>query len=358
MREPARPSKLSAVSAYGKELGSVAAVVTRGEAVEAWHAASVAVVDGDGQLSHVFGDPLLVTLARSSIKPFQALALVTSGAADAFGLSDEELAITCSSHSGSDEHVRVVRALLARAGATPAELLCGAHLPIGFRLAGLTPTAGEEADPLRNACSGKHAGFLLLSRHLRSPFSDYLTPDGAVQRCVRAGLGLACGLDASSLPQGLDGCSAPNYALPLEALARGMLRLARPAAGPAELGAALARVRDAMLAHPLLLSGERRFDYELMRAFPGNALSKVGAEGLQLIAYREPPLALAMKLHDGTDRALPPICVGLLEQLGLVGEGLPPTLVRHRDTLVQNHRKLTTGQIRVTLSLNKANNYR
>jgi L-asparaginase II len=218
-------------------------------------------------------------------------------------------------------------------------------------VAGLAPTSGEEADPLRNACSGKHAGFLLLARHLSVPFADYLDPVGPVQRCVRSGVALACGLDADSLPQGIDGCSAPNYALPLAALARGMLRLARPAAGPPELGAALARVRDAMLAHPLLVSGEQRFDFEMMSAYPGNALSKVGAEGLQLLAFREPGLALAMKLHDGSDRALPAICVALLQQLDLARSGLPKALERHRSPLVENHRKLVTGEIRATLSL-------
>lgn len=341
------------MSEAGSELGSVAAIVTRGGATEAWHAASVAVVDASGRLSHAFGNPTLATLARSSIKPFQCLALLTSGAADALGLSSEELAVACASHSGSDEHVRVVRGLLEKAQASPADLACGAHLPIGFRVTGRTPTAGEESDPLRNACSGKHAGFLALSRHLDAPFAEYLAPDGKVQRCVRAGLALACGVDGAQLAQGIDGCSAPNYALPLAALARGMLHLAHPEAGPPELALALARIRDAMLAHPLLVSGERRFDYELMSAYPGNAVSKVGAEGLQLIAFREPALALAMKLHDGTDRALPAICLSLLRQLGLTATGPAATLAPQARPVIQNHRKLATGEIIAILELRK-----
>lgn len=335
------------------ELGSVAAIVTRGAATEAWHAASVAVVDATGRLSHAFGDPELSTLARSSIKPFQSLALLTSGAADALGISQEELAITCASHSGTDEHVRVVRGLLEKAQASPADLACGAHLPLGFRVSGRTPTAAELSDPLRNACSGKHAGFLALSRYLGAPLAGYLAPDGQVQRSVRAGVALACGVEEATLAQGIDGCSAPNYALPLAALARGMLRLAHPAAGPKKLAPALARICEAMLAFPLLVSGERRFDYELMTAYPRNAVSKVGAEGLQLIAFREPALALAMKLHDGTERALPPICVSLLAQLGLSAAGLPEPLTPHVRPVVQNHRKIVTGEIIATLELRR-----
>lgn len=335
------------------ELGSVAAIVTRGTGTEAWHSASVAVVDAAGRLSHAFGDPGLFTLARSSIKPFQSLALVTSGAADALGLTTEELAVACASHSGTDEHVRVVRGLLEKAQASPEDLQCGAHLPIGFRVSGRTPTAGEAADPLRNACSGKHAGFLALSRYLGAPLAEYLTPEGVVQAAVRAGLALALGVDGSRLAHGIDGCSAPNYALSLEALARGMLRLAHPASGPEELGPAFTRVRDAMLAHPLLVSGERRFDFELMSTFPGNCVSKVGAEGLQLIAFRDPPLALAMKLHDGTERALPAICMSLLTQLGPTAAGLPDPLAAHRRPTILNHRKLATGEIIVTLELRR-----
>jgi L-asparaginase II len=334
------------------ELGSVAAVVRRGDAIEAWHAASVAVVDGAGQLSHAFGDPTLSTLTRSSIKPFQCIALLTSGAADAYALSAEELAIACASHSGTDEHVRVVRGLLEKAGAKPSDLQCGAHLPIGFRLSGKTPTAGEAADPLRNACSGKHAGFLLLSRHLGAPLPEYLEPEGVVQRAVRAGLALACGVDGDRLPRGIDGCSAPNYGLSLEVLSRSMLRLAHPETAPPQLAAALTKIRDAMLAQPLMVSGERRFDYELMSAYPGNCVSKVGAEGLQLIAFREPALALAMKLHDGTERALPAICVSLLTELGLDAANRAE-LAGHVRPAIHNHRKLVTGEIIATLRLKR-----
>jgi L-asparaginase II len=340
-------------SAENPQLGSVAAVVRRGDAIEAWHSASVAVVDGSGKLSHAFGDPRLSTLTRSSIKPFQSIALVTSGAADAFALNAEELSIACASHSGTDEHVRVVRGLLEKAHASPNDLQCGAHLPIGFRISGRTPSAGEAADPLRNACSGKHAAFLLLSRHLGAPLAEYLEPDGAVQRSVRAGLALACGVEGDSLPRGIDGCSAPNYGLSLELLARSMLRLAHPELAPPELQSALSRIRDAMLAHPLMVSGERRFDYELMSAYPGNCLSKVGAEGLQLIAFREPALALAMKLHDGTERALPAICVSLLTELGLGSAGRPE-LAEHVRPAIHNHRKLVTGEIVATLRLKRA----
>jgi L-asparaginase II len=340
------------VTSLDSDPPSAAAIVTRGEGVDAWHYASVAVVDAAGKLSHVFGDPELTPLTRSSIKPFQALALLVSGAADAFGLDQRELAIACASHSGSDEHVGVVRGFLAKIGAEPSNLLCGAHLPIGLRVLERPPTAGEDKDPLYNNCSGKHAGFLAVARHLGVPLREYLERDSAVQLAVRARVALACGVDETTLPVGTDGCSAPNYALPLSALARGIGRLARPESAAPELGAPLSRIRDAMVAHPLLLSGEQRFDYDLMRAHAGNLVCKVGAEGLELVAVREPGLAFALKVHDGAERALAPLCLAVLDQLG-VAASEPALLARYRATDIKNHRQIVTGKLRTTLKLRK-----
>ncbi|MFZ5892493.1 MAG: asparaginase [Myxococcota bacterium] len=331
-----------------------AACVVRGNAVEAWHHASIAVFTPDGGVAHWFGDPELTTLARSGLKPFQAIALLTSGAADAFGFDERELALACASHNGSDLHVDVVRSMLVKAQVSAEALHCGAHLPIGMRIAGEQPTHGENLDPLRNNCSGKHAGFLALCRHLGEPLESYLDPLAATQQRVRDELAAACDVAAESLSGGVDGCSAPNYALPLAALARGMLRLALPEVAPERLRTALTRIRDAMLAHPQLVSGEKRFDYDLARAFPGNMLAKAGAEGIQLGALLEPPLGFAIKVHDGHDRALGAICISMLRQLGLLEEALPESLLPHERPVIKNHRKLVTGEIQATLTLSHA----
>lgn len=329
----------------------VAAIVTRGDGVEAWHAASVAVVDASGRLTHAFGDPELVTLARSSIKPFQAIPVVTSGAADAFGLSSAELALACASHNGTDAHAALAQGMLEKIGANATDLGCGGHLPLGLRLAERPALAGEDRDPLRNNCSGKHAGFLALSRRLGVSFAHYLEPDGAVQTEVRRAVAAACRVPESELPRGVDGCSAPNYGLSLRALAQGMANLANPASAPEGLGPALERLRDAMLANPLLVSGEGRLDSDLMRSFPGRLVSKVGAEGLTLISLVEAGIGLAIKIHDGAERALAPICVAVLEELGLTGASTEPLLTRHARPVLRNHRKIITGEIIPTLKL-------
>lgn len=334
--------------------GAPAAVVRRGSSdagIDAWHFGAAAVVDGAGRLTHALGDSGLTTFARSAIKPFQALPLCLSGAVDALGLDQEELAVAASSHDGSDLHRAVVERLLGKAGAGPADLLCGTHWPIGMRAAGLYPTAGEDRDPLRHNCSGKHAGWLALARVLGVPRGRYLDPGAGVQQAVRSALAAVCEVNATALPTGIDGCSAPNYALPLSALARGAMKLAsRGSAGDAHDGA-LARVRAAMQENPVLVSGVARFDHQLAIAFGERVVAKGGAEAVQLMGFSDPPLGIAVKVLDGGDRALPPICLEILRQLGLWA-GAPPTPLEARvSPVVHNHRGTAVGTIVPTLTL-------
>src|SRR5262245_27825632 len=328
-----------------------AAVVTRGGGVEAWHAAAVAVVDGSGRVVRALGDPELATFTRSAIKPLQALPLCLTGAADAFGFDAEELALAAASHDGSDLHRAVAERMLEKAGGSVADLQCGAHWPIGMRTAGQHPCAGEDRDPLRHNCSGKHAGFLAVARTLGVAFDRYLDPDSPVQRAVRRAVADACEIDEASLQSATDGCSAPNFAMPLSALARGFKNPAtRGPAGP-PLDAALARVRAAMQAHPLMVSGEQRFDAQLMRAFGGRIVCKGGAEGLQAIGFSDPPLGIAVKVLDGGERAGPPICLAVLRALGLIAGNTPEPLAARARPLLTNHQGLETGAIVASVKL-------
>ena len=320
-----------------------AAVVTRGDGVEAWHHACVAVVDAAGRVTHALGDPELVTFTRSVIKPLQALPLVQSGACDTLRIDTQALALAAASHNGDDSHRAVAERLLAAAGAGADALRCGAHWPIGMRAAGRFPLAGEDRDPLRHNCSGKHAGFLAVARVLGVAPENYLDPDAAVQRAVRRAVADACEIDEGHLLTGIDGCSAPNFALPLSALARGFKNLAT-----ATGDSALARVRAAMQAHPEMVSGEGRFDLQLQRAFGARVVAKGGAEALQAIGFSDPAIAIVVKVMDGGDRALAPICMAVLAQLGLVSDPLPAALAARVRPTIKNYRGVETGAVTVT----------
>ena len=324
-----------------------AAVVTRGEGIDAWHAAAVAVVDGDGCVTHTLGDDELVTFTRSAIKPLQALPLILTGACDAFGLGDDELAIAAASHDGGGVQREVILGLLEKAGARENQLACGAHWPIGMRIRGLHPCDGEDRDPLRHNCSGKHAGFLALARTLGVPPERYIDPDSAGQRAVRRAVADACEIDEASLRTGIDGCSAPNFAVPLSALARAFKNLATRGPVGTALDGALARLRVAMQGHPGLVSGPTRLDYEIARAFEGRIVCKGGAEGVLAIGFSDPPLGIAIKMIDGADRALGPVAVAVLDELGLVDDAARAALAHRVRPTVTNHRGTETGAILV-----------
>ena len=325
-----------------------AAVVTRGEGIDAWHGAAAAVVDGGGCVTHALADAELITFTRSAIKPLQALPLCLTGACDTLGIDDDELALATASHDGGGMQREVALSLLAKAGAHEEQLGCGAHWPIGMRIRGLYPAAGEDRDPLRHNCSGKHAGFLALARTLGVPPERYLDPDSAVQRAVKRAVADACEIDEADLRNGTDGCSAPNFAMPLSALARAFKNLATGDPAGTPLDAALARVRAAMQAHPQLVSGPTRFDYELAHAFAGRAVCKGCAEGLIAIGFSDPPLGIAVKVLDGAERALAPVCLAILDELGLVDDGARAALAHRVRPLVTNYRGTETGAIVAT----------
>jgi L-asparaginase II len=327
--------------------------VLRGAGVDALHCAAIAVVDGNSQLTHALGDPRQCFFSRSSIKPLQALPLVEAGGLVRFGFDSEALALCAASHNGSDRHRDLVLGMLRKLGLDASALKCGAAWPAQLKLFGHYPEHGEDRDPLRHNCSGKHSGFLALAQLLEQPIAEYLDPTGAAQRAVRQAVADACEVDAASLLLGVDGCSAPNYALPLANMAAGFKNLATASAATA-VAAARAKVRDAMLAHPILVSGERRLDYDLSLAFPGRVVAKGGAEALQLLSFAEPALGIAIKILDGESRALGPVVVETLKQLGLLDDlSRFPSLQRHELPSVTNARGLVVGQIRAEFELER-----
>lgn len=332
----------------GSERLVPAAWVRRGAGVEAVHTAAIAVVDARSRLTHALGDVEQPYFARSSIKPLQALAFVEAGGPARYGFGPQELALCMASHSGTDLHVAVVKGMLQKLGLTPEALQCGAHNPIGLQQAGQVAQQGEDKDPLRHNCSGKHCGFLALAQLLGQPVADYLEPTGPAQLLVRHAVADACAVDVASLIVATDGCSAPNFSLPLRNLAIGFKNLAL-ADDEARTSA-----RQALLEHPVLVSGEGRLDYDLARAFPGRLLVKGGAEAIMLMSFREPALGIAVKVVDGSARALGPIVVETLKQLRLIDDMAKfPSLAPYERPSVENARQLKTGEICADFQLSR-----
>jgi len=320
----------------------------RGEFVESQHRGSWCVVDSGGEVSGEGGSIDHPFFARSSIKSLQALPLLEEGAVRDLGVDDEELCLALASHNAEGCHTSKVSALLNRLGLSVKDLQCGAHEPgdIGVRRALMS--AGEEPTALHNNCSGKHAGFLALSKHLGEPPSAYLDPDGAVQTLVRRAISEMCGLDAETLTRGTDGCSAPTYRLPLRSMGMAFARVVDPSGLSPERRAACEQMTAAVAANPILIAGSQgRICTELSRVTSGRLFPKIGAEGVYAVGDRGSGRALSVKIDDGGKRALHALVVELLSRFEMIDDSEARALESwaHRD--LKNHAGLTVGRTEV-----------
>ena len=325
-----------------------------GYTVENIHMGSVAVVDTSGKLIWSAGDPDAMTFTRSALKPFQALPFVLAGGPARFGLSSAELALMCASHSGEDKHLAAVASILCKIGCDESDLECGCGTPLYYDTLGL-PVPPQVWRAVHHNCSGKHSGFLGWCRMHDVPGADYVNPAHRLQQQIRSTLADAVGMSESSMPLGIDGCSAPNYALPLSRLAHLFARLGSGAADPV-LGAAMGDLRDAMTGHPDMVSGQARCDLAYMQAGGGDWVSKVGADGVQTIGIGSAGLGIAIKIADGAQRALHTATYGVLEQLGLLNQLDAPQralLEPYRQPALQNVRGTTVGHIRSVVNLKR-----
>jgi len=313
--------------------------VWRGDVPESRHRGHAVVCDAKGEIRAAWGDPAAVILPRSSCKMLQALPLVESGAAD--GLSAERLALACASHQGAAMHVGRVADWLADFGLGEQDLRCGPQVPDDAAERHRLRTAGEAPCQLHNNCSGKHAGFLTLNRHLGGG-AEYVEIDHPVQRAVRAAFEEMCG--EASPGWGIDGCSAPNFATSLHGLARAMARMADPnGLGPVREAAA-GRLVAAMIAHPLLVAGEGRACSELMAAMDGVAV-KTGAEAVFVAILPRQGLGVALKIEDGATRASESAIAALLVRLGAIAADHPAAVRRLRPPIL-SRRGFPAGSIR------------
>jgi len=336
-------------------MATIVAKVYRGAREESVHYGSVAVVDKKGKLTHYVGDPEFFTFTRSSMKPFQLMPLLATGAADKFGFSPKQISIMCGSHAGTDHHREVVLANLKVAGNLPSDLKCGTHLPIYMMMSGEYPKHDEHRDPLRHNCSGKHSGFLAQARFLGEDVSRYLNPDSRVQQLVLENVSRMYEYPADKIVVSIDGCSAPNYGMPMFNTAVAFVKLANALGRDEKESQIMSRIKGAMTDYPEMFSGEGRFDLALMRSFPGSIVCKCGAEAIQGIGLSAPEIGIVVKIHDGNARAIYPVCIEVLRQLGIIGDvDKAEHLKAFYNAEIRNYMNTLTGRVKPEFSLLKA----
>jgi L-asparaginase II len=325
--------------------------ISRGGTVESLHSGSIAVVDRAGRLLFAAGNPETLTFTRSALKPLQALPFVAAGGVERFGYTMPEVAMLCASHSGESRHVEAAANMLAKAGNTAAELQCGTHAPYQYETRGEVPPPPPYS-PLAHNCSGKHSGMLAHCAACGYGKGDYLASGHPLQKEIRSAVAAFTGVPEDALVAGIDGCSAPNYAVPLANLALAFARLAA-ADVDAQYGRAPRTLADAMTAHPEMVSGERRSDLAFARAGRGDWVCKVGAEGVQAIGIRSRGWGIAIKVADGQARGLHPATFAVLEQVGVLDASGREDLAQWGRPTLRNLRGIVTGDAHSVVVLDK-----
>ena len=319
---------------------------TRGPAVESRHLVDAAVVDPAGRLVQGWGETDAVIYPRSAIKSVQVLPLIESGAAERFAVSDEEVAVACSSHNGQPGHVAVVRGWLERAGLGEDDLECGPHLPYHTSAAHACVREGEAGRAVHNMCSGKHSAFLVTARALGEPTRGYITREHPVQQRVSAAIAALSGCDLERAPWAIDGCSIPTIGLPLSGLARAAANIADPSGLAEERRAAIARVRRAVAGHPFMVAGDGRACTRIIETAGDRVLVKFGAEGVFYAALYESGLGLALKVRDGATRAANAAIATMLDRLGVLDDRDREALADMLDKPLRNWAGRLVGAVR------------
>lgn len=325
--------------------------VTRGGCVESRHRGAAVAVDAAGQTIFSTGETSTPIFPRSAIKAMQALPLVESGAADAYGFGDREIALACSSHSGQPEHVALAGAMLKAAGRDVDALECGCHWPFNMKVATKLAASGEKLTALHNNCSGKHAGFVCAACHLGHSPAGYINYDHPVQVMAREALGDLTGAHYGVDNCGTDGCSIPTYAVPLPAVAHGVAKLVTGEGLAPERAKAARRIVRACMAEPFYVAGSRRACTRLMELAPGKVFAKTGAEGVFCAALPEQGVGVAVKCDDGGTRAAEAMIAAVLALLVDGDDALRDGLRAMSGHTISNWNGIETGHVRVTEAL-------
>lgn len=322
-------------------------------------------VDSHGKLLASYGDPQTVAFMRSSAKPFQVLPFVERGGVEFFGFTEKELALACASHEGSDEHVRVAESIQAKAGLDESHLQCGSHMPGDVEAYKRLIQNDEAPTPNRNNCSGKHSAMLSHAKMRNLPLDTYLDFDHPVQRDILASFAEMCLLPSNQIHPGIDGCSAPNFAVPLFNSALAFARLTDPFELSDARASSCHKITSAMTTHPEMVSGPGEFDCRLMQVGAGKIVCKRGAEGFQAIGLLpgalspdSPGIGVAFKVMDGDpgqrkldlqpySRVRPAVTLEILKQLGALNDAQLGDLADFGPAKpVTNHRGIVVGEAR------------
>jgi L-asparaginase II len=317
---------------------------TRGRYPESIHRGGAVIVDSFGQVIRSWGNITEPVFGRSALKFIQALPLIETGAADAFHLSSEEIALACGSHFGEEMHVKVLETWLQKLGKDERILECGIHRSL--YTAKKPFSIFTKPSHLHNQCSGKHLGLLTTALHRNEPIEGYLSREHPTERRLEQILGEITSVDLAHTPHGTDGCGIPAFAFPLYNIALAMARFADPSHLHYPRQKAIHRILAAVKDHPEMISGSDGFDTKVIKLTQGQVLCKGGAGGVEVGIIPSLGFGIALKIDDGNGKAAEVAFLAILRSLGIVDEELYEQLEPRLPILT--HKGRTVGFLQPT----------
>lgn len=331
---------------------SIVAKVYRGPIIDLTHIGYIAVVSHEGELLHHYGDAKRMTYIRSCAKPIQALVALESGAVDAYGISEEELALFCASHNGEIIHTDTIKRILAKAGLGVEFLQCGTHPSLTSSVAKELEKQGVVLDNANSNCSGKHSGMLVGSHYLGDELSSYLSLEHPVQQRILNTLAQICEYPKEKIVIGIDGCGVPVHALPLQSFAHGIAKLSKPEVFESKRCENVKRITQAMVKYPYMVAGRERLCTDLMLTCQGKLFAKLGADGYYTVGLLDKGIGLSFKIEDGKIPIVEALAVHTLYQLGYITKEEFNAMERYHKIEVKNHRGEIVGRTEFDFALN------
>jgi L-asparaginase II len=328
--------------------------VYRGDYVESAHDVHIAIVSPQGDLMASYGDSNRLIFARSSMKPFQAVPIVESGALEAYNITDRELSLFCASHSGEPFHRNAAAEVLRKISLEEKDLQCGTHIPRDIESYNQLMREEKKLTPFFSNCSGKHAGMLAGAQQQNMDVTGYREVTHPYQQQIIEVISDVSDFAKENIKTSVDGCGVPVHRIPLQQLALAFSRLAAPdkwVTGSSERKAALKNIRDAMVNYPEMVAGTKRFDTDLMNIFQGRIVAKGGAEGVHCFGDLITGIGAAVKIDDGNARGTSVASMEVLKQLGIGDSSILDQLGDYYHAPVLNARDEKIGVIKPAFEL-------
>lgn len=332
---------------------SIVAKVFRGELVDLTHIGHVAVVDHTGKLLYHYGNPERVTFARSSAKPMQTIPVLESGAADAYGITDKEIALMCASHSGESFHVEAVRSILDKAGLGDQYLQCGTHYPFAEYAAQELRRKDQLPETVHCNCSGKHSGMLITAKYLKEDLDTYYMSEHPVQKRIMKTIAEVCDYEEGKIVTAVDGCGVPVHAMPLDRFAHGFARLSKPELFGEKRGQVVRRITEAMTDYPEMVAGTDRFCTDLMKVCGDRLFAKLGAAAYFAVGLKDKGIGMTFKVEDGDKNIVYAMVMEVLGQLDIITPEELVKLGKYHTWQDKNHKGEVVGHTEVRFDLIK-----